>query len=255
MKKQFEKYSGYYDTIYADKPYQKEADFILQVFKKFSPGKIKTLFSIGAGTGTFERILRKKGLAITGIDLSEKMLKIAREKDKGEKSKIDYRKGDARSFRLNKKFDAAMAMFNIVGYQNTNLDFEKFLQTAAYHLKKGGVFVFDGWYRPAVLKDPPQNRIKTVQLGPKHTLIRKTAQTLNTEKNILNITFELIEKKAGKTVAHIIEKHPMRFFTLDEISYFLRKNGFRLLKSSVFPNLNKPVSEKDWNLFIVAQRQ
>lgn len=251
---QFNAYSNYYDNFYQDKDYRGETEFILASIRKYSHLKGKSILSLGCGTGTYEILLNKKGYNIVGVDFSEKMLKIARKKASQNKVKIDFLKGDVRDFVAHKKFDNVLAMFNIVGYQNTNNDLENFIKTAGKHLKKGGLFMFDGWYQPAILKDRPENRRKTVKLNDGRQVERITTQDLDIEKSLLRINFRLQESGQGKKILEIKENHPMRFFTLNEISYFLTKNGFNLRLSCRFKYLKESVSENYWDMFIVAEK-
>jgi SAM-dependent methyltransferase len=251
---QFNAYSGYYDSLYQNKDYLGETKFILTIIKKFSKHQGRDILSLGCGTGTYEILLEQKGYQILGVDFSEKMLKIAREKALQHKAKIDFIKGDVRKFTTRKKFDNVLAMFNIVGYQNTNGDLENFIKTAGKHLKKGGLFMFDGWYQPAILKDRPENRRKIITLGDSRQVERITTQVLDIEKSLLKINFQLRETGLGKKVLDVEEDHPMRFFTLNEITYFLNKNGFNLRHCCRFKHLNEPVSENFWDMFIVAEK-
>ena len=71
---------------------------------------------------------------------------------------------------------------------------------------------------------------------------------------IINITCHIKEYKKNKLTNYLTENHPMRFWTLTELDYFLAKNNFKLIKSCVFMNLNKNVSPDNWNIFIIAQK-
>ena len=70
----------------------------------------------------------------------------------------------------------------------------------------------------------------------------------------LKVNFHIKEYKKNKLTNHLTENHPMRFWTLTELDYFLAKNNFKLIKSCVFMNLNKNVSPDNWNIFIIAQK-
>ena len=76
----FGKYAHFYDTIYQDKNYKKECDFLEKLFKKFSRKKIQTILDLGCGTASHDILLAKRGYNVTGIDMSNEMLKIAKQK-------------------------------------------------------------------------------------------------------------------------------------------------------------------------------
>ena len=45
----------------------------------------------------------------------------------------------------------------------------------------------------------------------------------------------------------------MRFLFPQEIKYFLETNGFRLLQLSPFMDLDRELTERDWNMSAIAQ--
>lgn len=243
---QFKKYADYYDKIYKEKDYKKEANFIIKAIKKYSLIKVNDILSLGCGTAGHDIYLAKVGFKIFGIDRSEAMVKIAKEKAKKENLNIKFKVADITNFKINKKFDFAMAMFNIAGYMITNEQMEKMLKNVGKHLKKGGLFVFDCWNAPAVLKDRPKNKKKKID----GAIIRKTTQKLDIEKNIIDIIFEVSENGIAKTK----ENHKMRFWHLRELDYFLSKNGFKMAKACNFLALNSKISEDNWNIFIIANK-
>jgi len=62
--KSFERYAEYYDLIYQDKDYEKEYDFIEEIFQNFSSNPVKTIFDGGCGTGGHAIPLAKRGYQI-----------------------------------------------------------------------------------------------------------------------------------------------------------------------------------------------
>lgn len=246
MNKQFQKYANYYDAIYKEKDYKKEADFLAKVIKKYSKSKVKNILSLGCGTASYDILLAKKGFKILGVDRSQRMVEIAEQKAKKEKIDIKFKLADVADFYVSKKFDFSMAMFNIAGYMIENEQMDRMLKNTGKFLKKGGLFVFDCWYGPAVLKNRPEN--KTRNIGEK--IFRRTTQRLDIEKSIIDITFEIIdnEKLADK------ENHKMRFWFFKELEYFLNKNSFKLVKVCNFMDLNSKISEDNWNIFVIAQK-
>ena len=59
MTTSFRKYAKYYDLIYKDKDYQKEVDFIENIFKiTYKP---KSILEAGSGTGSYTKILLERG--------------------------------------------------------------------------------------------------------------------------------------------------------------------------------------------------
>ena len=68
--------SEIYDAIYSQVfDYEKEADLVSSYLPKHSK-----ILDIGTGTGTLASLLSDRGYYVTGIDISENMLDIARKK-------------------------------------------------------------------------------------------------------------------------------------------------------------------------------
>ncbi len=248
-------YSTYYDILYKDKDYKSETDFISDVLKKYSSGKGRKLLSLGCGTCNYELLLAKGGYEITGIDRSGEMLGIAVEKIKAAKleSKIKLLEKDVRNFSFREEYDSCMAMFNIVGYQIKNEDFEKMLKNINYSLKKGGTFIFDCWYMPAVLKDMPTDRVKKVKTE-NGELVRLTKSLLDIKNNVIEINFDVMEKIKGKNFGETKETHLVRYWSFPELKYFLTKAGFSVLKVCNFMDEASEISSDNWNIFVVARR-
>jgi len=254
--KQFKDYSKYYDSLYLDKDYVAETDFILKLIEKYSTSKIENLLSLGCGTATYEILMAKKGFKIVGIDISSEMLDIAKNKirDTNFENQIKVYKKDVCNFRFRKKFDVSMAMFNIVGYQNSNESFENMLRNVAGNLSKGGIFIFDCWYMPAVLKDRPTNRIKEVRVNGRK-IVRKTKSDLDLNSNIIKITFNVTELVKAKEISRIEETHKMRYWSLPELKYFLKKTGFSFVYACNFMQKESEISDKYWNIVVIARRR
>jgi 2-polyprenyl-3-methyl-5-hydroxy-6-metoxy-1,4-benzoquinol methylase len=159
----FKSYAKYYDIIYADKDYGKECDFLEEIFKKYLKSKPKTILDCGSGTGGHAILLAKRGYEVTGIDLSEEMINIAKEKASKNNVNVDFHVMNLCNLRLNKKFDACISMFNVIGYITNNNDLLNALSNIREHLKKGALFIFDFWYGPAVLTILPSSRMKIVE--------------------------------------------------------------------------------------------
>ncbi len=249
----FKQYAKYYDAIYGQKEYAKEVAFLETVIKKYSPRKVNSLLSLGCGTATHDIALAKKGFFITGIDASKEMIAIAKQKARAENVGMELLVADVTTFSLPQKYDAVMALFNIVGYMAQNNDMEKMLANASASLKKNGLFVFDGWYGPAVLKDRPQNRQKEFVKDGKDVK-RITTQQLDIEKSTLDITFEILEKRQGQWHHITTETHKTRFWYLPELEYFLSKAGLSLIKACLWMDDNATVSENAWDLFVIAKK-
>ena len=249
----FEKYSSYCDVLCKDKDYNAETDFIDSLIKKYGVGNIRTILDMGCGTGGHALLLVEKGYSVTGIDRSESMLSIAKEKAKKRKIPVEFLKADIRNFNLNEKFDIIISMFAVMGYQTTNEDVEKALLSAYKHLKPGGLFIFDVWFGPAVLSQKPGDRIKIIEIDGEK-IIRLTRSTLDIMKHVVDVNFTVMKIRGDKILEPTEETHRMRFFFPMELEFILKKTGYQVLKMIPFMEIDGVISEYNWDMTIVARK-
>jgi SAM-dependent methyltransferase len=143
----FQQYSRYYNLLYKEKDYQGEVDYIDSLIREYAPSQTDRLLDIGSGTGNHDLLLTQKGYEVTGVDLSEEMLKVARTRANGN-GKLRFFQGNAVDFNLNDTFDCVVSLFHVMSYQTTNRDLIGLAKNAYRHLKKDGLFIFDYWYGP-----------------------------------------------------------------------------------------------------------
>lgn len=254
--KAFSKYSQFYDSLYKSKDYKSEVDFIDEVIKKYLITKGNDILSLGCGTCSHDILLANKGYNITGVDQSESMLAIAREKIKENNlgKKISLIKSDVSTMKLEKKFDVAMAMFNVIGYQTTNDNINGTISSTYNSLKKDGLFFFDCWYAPAVMKEKPTDRIREIVQGSTKT-IRLTQSVLNTNTDTIDISFHVMEIKDNKVENDVHETHSMRYWSLPEIQYMLDNHGFDLIRACKYMELDSSANDDEWNMFVIAKKK
>lgn len=246
-------YAASYDYLYLDKDYKKECDFIEEIFLKNNL-RVNSILDLGCGTGGHAIILAKRGYKVTGIDKSEQMLNIAREKAKREDLEIDFVKKDIFHLDLGKCFDAVIAMFSVMSYQITNSEVAKSCSNAFKHLNKNGIFIFDCWNGMAVITERPTNRLKEVKINSDESIIRFTNPICDILNQTVDVQFKVWHTKGNRIVNQTDESHNMRFFFLQEIRYFLEVSGFQEIELCPFLHLNRLVSEDDWNIALIAKK-
>ena len=251
--KVFKKYADFYDSLYEDKNYQEECNFVKHIFERYSENKVNSILDIGCGTGSHALLFADMGYAVTGVDLSEDMLKIARKKAADHKKSIEFVQQDIRHLKLPQKFDAAVAMFAVMGYQATNQNFEDALTSVHRHLNTRGLFIFDAWFGPAVLTQKPTDRVKIIEQKDKK-IIRYAHPVLDIINHTVEVNYAVFEIAGNKVLTETKESHLMRFFFYQELKYFLGKNGFEVLKICPFMDLDGKVDESCWNITIICKK-
>jgi SAM-dependent methyltransferase len=196
-------YAKYYDRIYTNKDYESECKFLNEIFE--GRENIQTVLDIGCGTGRHAELLADMGYEVYGVDKSEHMVEIARERGVEAYTTI----GDLPI----ENFDACISMFNTVGYIGASrLEFVRLLDWLSHHV---GLFVFDFWNGVAVSK---YGLGKTRQdLGDG---IVRTVKPESCRDNVVTLSIRLVHYSGlteikGNLLCY--EKHRVRFFYVDEL--------------------------------------
>lgn len=215
----FVKYARYYDLLYRDKDYAAEAAYVTDLIRRFHPSA-RTILELGSGTGIHAALLTEKGFTVHGIERSREMLDRSltmAEKMNPKQGQLIFSPGDIRDIRLNKHFDAVIALFHVISYQTTNEDVVAAFETAKQHLKSGGIFIFDIWYGPAVLTQRPEIRIKRIA-DENIEVTRLTEPVLRPNENLVDVHYHVfVRDLASQAVTELKETHAMRYFFKPEV--------------------------------------
>ncbi len=115
--------------------YKEESERVASIIEERSRTPARTLLHLGCGGGHNDHVL-KEHFEVTGVDIAEGMLALARELN----PEVAYHVGDMRDVRLGRTFDAVIALDSI-GYMLTEEDLGAAFRTAFEHLGPGGTFV------------------------------------------------------------------------------------------------------------------
>ena len=115
--------------------YVEETNLFSKVIKEHSKIEARTLLHLGCGAGGNDYTF-KRHFKVTGVDISENMLEIARNLN----PEVTYFYGDMRKIRLKECFDA-VAIPDSIGHMTTLEDLRKAILTAYKQLKPGGVLL------------------------------------------------------------------------------------------------------------------
>ncbi len=247
-------YARYYDLLYQDKDYASEQRYIQGLINN-ELGDIATVLDLGCGTGSHAECFAKQGVHVDGVDISENMLNLAREKQAllpaATAKNLNYIQADVRSLELNNRYDVVMSLFHVASYQTEDDDIKSYLASASKHCSEKGLFLFDFWYGPAVVKDPPTNRNKTIPVE-KGYLLRETRAQMDETNNTIMVDFTLQHFIDNKPQGDAIsEQHHMRYFFTEELSSFLNQAGMQL--NACYRWLTtEPASDDAWYAIAIA---
>jgi SAM-dependent methyltransferase len=140
----FNKHAPVYEENCFTKNTKAEADFIIEVLG-LSPGM--TLLDVGCGTGRHSIELARRGLKVTGIDISRGMLDVARRNAEQAGVQVMWIEADATRFTLPVAFDAIICLcegsFGLLGAEDDPIEQPlTILRNIATALKAGAPALF-----------------------------------------------------------------------------------------------------------------
>lgn len=243
----FDAYSRYYDLLYRDKDYAAEVDYICSLLNRYGV-RGRDILEFGSGTGKHGRLLAKRGYKVLGIERSAEMVAQAAECEG-----FACRQGDICTVHLGRTFDAVLSLFHVVSYQVTNAAVQAVFARAAEHLSRGGLFIFDVWYSPAVYALRPEVRVK--RMSDSTVEITRIAEPIiYPNENRVDVNYTIFAKdRISGSVQTLSETHPMRHFSLPELDLVAEQTGFERLAAEEFLTGNTP-GEDTWGVCVVLRR-
>lgn len=210
----------YYDRIYWWKDYSQEVDFLLEVLRRYGV-KGKRVLEVACGTGNHTKLLVSRGYRITGVDMSDDVLAIARKKVG---CHATFVRGDMRNLDqvVEGTYDAAICLFSAISYNKTMSDLKRSLQGLFDHTKKGGVAVFDtnftnkgfiDGYRGEDIFDDGET------MGARLSISKRRGK-------VGEINFSYLIKDGPKTVMLRNDTHRLGLFDLQDFRKAMREVGF-----------------------------
>lgn len=132
--------SKYYQKLILDDDYEKWLCYLLDKLKsKLSFG---VGYDVGCGTGVFTRKLKSANFDVTGVDVSQEMLQVAKEVTASEKMNINYLLADMRKLKSFQKLDFITVVNDGLNYVKGD-DVKRTFHNFKSLLKSGGVLMFD----------------------------------------------------------------------------------------------------------------
>jgi SAM-dependent methyltransferase len=228
-----------YDRIWGSYDYDTDVKFLADLFQKHH---CTNIVDIGCGTGNHALKLSTKRYAVTGIDISPTMLKMARNKD--QESKVRFVRADMKALGSvvpkGERFDAAISLGQVVSHLHTDREVVAFLTSVAAILRKRGLLVLSAM-NAAKINDEYLNRLLLDHvINEEKIQVAAFAQNIRDDKDPNTIIWKPIYliKQGGKLDLQMRE-HSLRWFKFSDLKEILTKQGFKIEKV-----LSGPLSER-----------
>ena len=253
----FQLYSKYYDLLYREKDYAAEAAYVARTLRNAMPSA-RELLEFGSGTGRHGRLLVLEGFAIWGVERSKSMVAMANAEAPSSPAHVNgrfrCRQGDIRTVQLGCLFDSVISIFHVVSYQTRNADLLATFANASQHLTPGGIFLFDVWHGPAVLRERPSVRVKRIE-DETTCLTRIAEPELNVNAGVVTVRYTILaESKEDSRLTKFCEDHRMRYLFPVEIDLLASQTGFEVERSEEFLTGQVP-SESTWGVMYILRKR
>ena len=141
---QYSSLARVYDSLNFGCDYVSLAEYINKEIRQNEGVKTSLVLDLACGTGKLTLLLREKGYDMTGVDLSEDMLCVAREEcyERGI-GDILWLCQDMTAFELYGTVDACVCSLDSINYLTKLADVKKCFSLVYNYLVPDGIFVFD----------------------------------------------------------------------------------------------------------------
>lgn len=229
---EYKRFAYYYDDVYEELDYTLWLDFIKPYLNPNS-----SILDLACGSGTLAILLKLNNYSVEGLDLSESIIEIAKEKAKMNHLQIPFYVGDMTSFALDKTYDVITCFFDSVNFLKTKEDIQNLLSSVNKHLNSNGLFIFD-IFSKTLLEEYKKHSYK--KKYPTHS-IKWTTKKL--DSSTLKHSIFIKEGKLKLEEIYFEYYHPLESLTFP---------CFEVVKMS--GDFNEDLQATDERIFIVLKK-
>ena len=243
-----EAYTGFaqvYDTFMDNVPYDEWGEYLVSLLKKYGV-EDGLVLDMGCGTGAMTRYLDAHGYDMTGIDVSEEMLTIAKEKSSPD---ILYLLQDMREFELYGTMRAAVSICDSMNYILEEDDLLRVFSLVNNYLDPGGIFIFD------------LNTVyKYQEILGEQTIAEDREECsfiwdnfYDEEEMINEYDLTVFVQEEGDLFRRYCETHYQRSYSLETVRALIEKAGMEVLAIYDAFTYNKPKPDSERVYFVARE--
>ncbi len=247
----YQEFAFLYDIFMDNIPYEEWCKYLCELLREqgITEGLVAEL---GCGTGNLTELLMDAGYDMIGIDSSEQMLEVARDKlydlDFEGEPPILYLKQDMRKFELYGTVKAVVSVCDSMNYLLKEEDLLAVFRLANNYLDPGGVFIFDmktDYFFKNLMGD------RTIaDVREDCAMIWENSYDKESHLNIYQLT--LFAKEEDGMYSRSEELHRQRAYTPELIKNLIEKAGMEFV--AVYDALtHKPPTLVSERLYFIAR--
>jgi SAM-dependent methyltransferase len=243
-----------YDEFYATKPYVEEARFVSECFAVAGIPPGRRVLDLACGTGGHALELAAFGYEVVGVDIAEGMLEEARRKASSRGLAVEFLCQDLRQLDVGEgAYDAAVCLFDSLGYLLTDADIANALSRIHRSLKLGGVFVVEAWHGAAMLSAYDKVRVRRFSL-PGEEVVRVSETEVDADSQSATVSYTVFRQAPDGRWDCFREEHRNRFFFRQDLARLLEGAGlipYRWLAGYA----DGPITMETWHLIAVCRKE
>lgn len=198
---------------------------------------IRKSLDLACGTGVLCEILAGEGIEASGMDFSEGMIEIARERN----PRLHYEVADMITYRPAEQFDLVTCTGDALNHIMRLEDVDRIFANVYAYLADGGYFIFD------ILNEKEVPMAEPIDLDFSETVKAQFMVTHDPDGriNLKTTVYENGEKQFEENIKEIVHDEKA-------VCALLRKNGFRVEKCANHFLENEGNFSKTW--YIIARK-
>lgn len=232
-----------------------DLDFYLDALVETQKGVLE----IGCGTGRLMIPIAREGYAVTGLDISKEMLRIAREKialeSEDVRGRINVVFADMKQFQLQATFGVALFGCNTFQHLLTNTEQNDALRCVHRHLEPGGLLFIQGTNVHFQEHEPDVLYYRGREFYPEQQHWVDVFYSFRYEQHLQLQQFKLLLDILGDndsvTRKQVILN--LRYFFPPEMERILHANGFEM--EAIYGDFNKSPLSRDSQWVIIQARK
>lgn len=215
----YEALAASYDRLTNDVDYEATVEFYYEILRREGL-RPRTAVDLACGTGSVSLLLAKRGLQVTGVDMSEEMLTVACQKAQELENPPMFVCQPLQELRLPRGVDMAVCALDSLDYITNPSDCAEAIRRVYKALNPGGIFLFD-------VNTPEKLRAMDGQvfLDEDDDVYCVWRGEFDEETNICSYGMDLFQRQ-GSTWERSFEEHREYAYSRKQLTGYLKEAGF-----------------------------
>ena len=248
-------FAAVYDTFMDNIPYEEWKSYLKELLKEYGV-QDGLVLDLGCGTGTMTELLAADGYDMIGVDNSEEMLEIAREKQIKSGHEILYLLQDMREFELYGTVGAVFSICDSLNYITEPEELKQVFRWVNNYLDPGGIFIFDfntEYKYREVLGDQTIAEAREDCSFIWDNYYYEEERINEYELNLF-IREDAESETEGDLYRRFREIHFQRAYTLEEITRIVEESGLQFV-TAYEAFTKEPPSKNSERIYVIAREQ